>query len=147
MTGMMKRSMSTNAVSCVVVVIIGAWLLTAPVLHAQAQTPTQAFNAYRKVLATATAYSEIVPLIDSKSRSMIESMPAPTQARMFELLKKFRDTFSDVAVAKETVTGETAMLELSGRDPKGQDAKGSVPMTKEASGWKVGSESWSSKPR
>ena len=147
MTGMTKRSMSANALSRVVVVMIGAGLLTAQVLQAQAQTPTQAFNAYRKVLATATAYSELTPFIDAKSRAMIESMPAPSQARMFELLKKFRDTFSDVAVTKETVTGETAVLELSGKDPKGQAAKGSVPMTREASGWKVGSENWSSKPR
>jgi len=45
------------------------------------------------------------------------------------------------------VTGDTAILELSGKDPKGQAATGSVPMTKEGSGWKVGAEKWSSKPR
>jgi hypothetical protein len=66
---------------------------------------------------------------------------------MFELLKKFADTYTDVTVTKETVTGETAILELSGKDPKGQAASGSVPMTREASGWKVGAEKWSSKPR
>ena len=56
-------------------------------------------------------------------------------------------TYGDVAVTKETVTGDTAILELSGKDPKGQAATGSVPMTKEGSGWKVGAEKWSSKPR
>ena len=78
---------------------------------------------------------------------MIESMPAPTQAKMFDLLKKFAGTYSDVAVTKETVTGDTAILELSGKDPKGQTATGSMPMIKEASGWRVGTEKWSSKPR
>jgi len=127
-------------------VIVAALLLTTQFAQAQ-QTPTQAFNAYRKALATATAYSEVLPFIDAKSRGMIESMPAPTQAKMFELLKKFRNTYSEVTVAKETVTGDTAVLALSGKDPNRQAATGSVPMTKEASGWKVGSENWSSKPR
>jgi hypothetical protein len=144
---MTKRLMSVAKLSCAVVVIIGAGLLTADGLHARQQTPTQTFNAYRKSLAGATAYSEVLPFMESKGRSMIESMPAPTQAKMFELLKKFAGTYSDVAVTKETVTGETAVLELSGKDPKGQPATGSAPMTKEATGWKVGTEKWSSKPR
>jgi hypothetical protein len=129
------------------VAIVGAWLLTAQALHARQQTPTQTFEAYRKALAGATAYSEVLPFMESKGRSLIESMPAPSQARMFELLKKFAGTYSDVAVTKETVTGETAVLELGGKDPKGQPATGSVPMIKEASGWKVGTEKWSSRPR
>ena len=143
---MMKRMISANLFS-IVVIAIAAWLVTAPALHARQQTPTQAFNAYRKALAAATTYSEVLPLMDAKGRAMTESMPAPTQARMFELLKKFAGTYSDVAVTKETVTGDAAVLELSGKDPKGQAATGSVPMTKEASGWKVGTEKWSSKPR
>ena len=137
--------MSTRTLACAVVVMAGAGLLTD--LHARQQTPTQAFDAYRKALAAATAYSEVLPFMESKGRSMIESIPAPGQAQMFELLKKFAGTYSDVAVTKETVTGETAVLELSGKDPKGQAATGSVPMIKEASGWKVGTEKWSSKPR
>ncbi len=145
MTRMMIRFDALQRSMCAAV-IVAAVLLSAQSAQAQ-QTPTQAFNAYRKALATATAYSEILPFIDAKSRAMIESMPAPTQAKMFELLTKFRNTYSEVAVAKETVTGDTAVLTLSGKDPKGQVATGSVPMTKEASGWKVGSENWSSKPR
>jgi len=129
------------------VAVVGAWLLTAPALHARQQTPTQTFEAYRKALAGATSYSEVLPFMESKGRSMIEGMPAPYQAKMFELLKKFAGTYSDVAVTKETVTGDTAILELGGKDPKGQPATGTVPLTKEASGWKVGTEKWSSRPR
>jgi hypothetical protein len=98
--------------------IVGAWLLTAQVLDARQQTPTQTFEAYRKALAGATAYSEVLPFMESKGRSMTESMPVPAQAKMFELLKKFAATYSDVAVTKETVTGDTAILELGGKDPK-----------------------------
>jgi hypothetical protein len=143
---MRKPLTSAKTVACAVVVILGAWLLSADALHAQ-QTPTQAYNAYRKALSGATTYSDVLPFMESKGRSMIESMPAPTQAKMFEMLQKFAGTFTDVAVTKETVTGDTAVLEMSGKDPKGQAATGSVPMTKEASGWKVGAEKWSSKPR
>ena len=129
------------------VAVVGAWLLIAQGLYAAQQTPTQTFEAYRKALAGATAYGDVLPFMESKGRSMVESMPAATQAKMFEFLKKFAATYSDVAVAKETVTGDTAILELSGKDPKGQPATGSLPMTKEATGWKVGTEKWSSKPR
>jgi hypothetical protein len=144
---MTKRSLSAGTLRSATVAIVGAWLLTVHVLHAQPQTPTQTFEAYRKALAGATAYSEILPFMESKGRSMIESIPAANQAKMFDFLKKFAGTYSDVAVTKETVTGDTAVLELGGKDPKGQPATGSVPMTKEASGWKVGTEKWSSKPR
>lgn len=144
---MIKRPMSLVSLSSVVVVIVGACLLTAQGLQARQETPTQVFNAYRKALASATKYSELLPFMDSKSRAMVEPLPAETQAKIFELMKKFADTFTDVAVTKETVTGDTALLELSGKDPKGQVATGSVPMTKEAAGWKVGAEKWSSKPR
>jgi hypothetical protein len=142
--GAMTRQL-TAAVA--MVVVLGPWLFQADGAQARQQTPTQAFEAYRKALAGATSYQEILPFMESKGRQMIERMPAPTQAQMFELLKKFAATYSDVAVTGEKVTGDTAVLELSGKDPKGQAAKGSVPMSKEPAGWKVGTEKWSSRPR
>jgi hypothetical protein len=45
--------------------MVGAWLLTDQGLHARQQTPTQVFNAYRKALAAATAYSEVLPFMES----------------------------------------------------------------------------------
>ena len=121
-----------------------AWPLGA---SEQSQTPTEAFLAYRKALASAKSYSDILPFMEAKGRAMVEAMAEPQQANMFGYLMKFAGTFTDVAVTKEIVTGDTAVLELSGKDPKGQPATGSVPMTKEAAGWKVGNEKWSSKPR
>jgi hypothetical protein len=128
--------------------LVAACLLTAPILDArqQTQTPTQVFEAYRKALAKATAYSDVLPFMESKGRAMIEAMPAANQAKMFDFLKKFAGTYSDVKVTKETVRDEATILELSGKDPKGQPAIGSVPMIKEASGWKVGAEKWASRP-
>ena len=144
---MTTRFFGTRTLRGAAVAIVGAWLLTTQALDARQQTPTQAFEAYRKALASATAYSDVLPFMDSRGRAMVQSMPEPNQAKMFEFLKKFADGFTDVAVTKETVTGETAILALSGKDPKGQPATGSVPMSKESSGWKVGVEKWSSKPR
>jgi hypothetical protein len=97
--------------------------------------------------ARATSYAEVLPFMEAKGRAMIESIPEKPRAGMFDMLKKFEATYSEVAVTKEAITGETAVLSLSGKDPKGQAATGSVPMTKEASGWKVGTEKWSSKPK
>ena len=144
---MIKQPKWLVSLSSVVVVIVGAWLLTAQGLQARQETPTQVFNAYRKALAGATKYSELLPFMDAKSRAMAEPLPAETQAKIFELMKKFAGAFTDVAVTKETITGDTAILELSGKDHLGQAATGSVPMTKEAAGWKVGTEKWSSRPR
>ena len=143
---MTKRLTSLVSLSGVVVVIVGAWLLATQGVQARQGTPTEAYNAYRKAIAGAKAYSEVLPFMDSKSRAMAESLPAETQAKILELLKKAAGTFTDVAVTKETITGDTAILEMSGKDPKGQPGRGSVPMTKEATGWKVGAERWSSKP-
>jgi hypothetical protein len=131
--------------SCVAVLLVAVAL--AGQVSARQQTPTQVFEAYRKALAGASSYAEVLPFMESKGRAMIEAMPAATQGKMFELLKKFAGTYSDVAVSKETITGDTAVLALSGKDPKGQPATGSVPMTKEPAGWKVGTEKWSSAPR
>lgn len=149
MTRMMKHPTSVVSLASVVVVIVGAWLLTAQGLQARQETPTQVYNAYRKALAGATKYSELLPFMDSKSRAMVEPLPAETQAKIFELTKKAAGVFTDIAVTKETVTGDTAVLEMSGKDHLGQPATGSVAMMKEAAGWKVGvsSEKWSSKPR
>jgi hypothetical protein len=116
-------------------------------LQAQASTPTEAFEAYRKVLSTATSYAELLPFMEPAGRKMIESMPAATQARMFGLLQKFAATYRDVKVTSEAVTGNTARLDLSGTDPKGQPATGSVPMTSDGTRWTVGTEKWSSKPQ
>lgn len=123
-----------------------AFLLMSLTAPAQEPTPAQTFQSYRKALSTAKTYGEVLPFMESKGRAMIQALPEPTQAKMFDLLKKFESSFTDVKVAKETITGGTAVLELSGKDAKGQDAIGSVPMTKESDGWKVGTEKWSSKP-
>jgi hypothetical protein len=143
----MTKPLTTLACACAVAVFLATPVFTAPTLYAQGSTPTEAFNAYRKALSTATTYGELLPFMEPNGRKMIESMPPATQARMFELLQKFAGTFRDVKVTKESVTGETAILELTGTDPNGQPATGSVPMTRDASGWKVGTEKWSSKPR
>lgn len=127
--------------------LIGA-VLAAAALSAHAQsTPTGAYNAYRAALAKASSYDDILPFIEPKGRAMVEAMPAERRAAMFGLMKKFAGTFTDVAVTGETVTGDTAVLALSGKDPKGQPATGTVPMSRHDGAWKVGTENWSSRPR
>ncbi len=142
---MITRPDSTSRTAVAFIVLFSAALFTVTP-HAQ-DPPTAASPAYRKAPPPAPVYTDVFPFMDAKSRAMLEPMPAPTQAKMFELLKRFGGTYTDIAVTKETVNGDTAVLEMSGKDPKGQAATGSVPMTKEASGWKVGTEKWSSKPR
>jgi hypothetical protein len=111
------------------------------------QTPTEVYKAYRAALEKASSYADVLSFMEAKGRSLVEAMPEQQRAGMFGYLKKFAGTFTDITVTKESITGDTAVLSLSGKDPKGQAATGSVPMTKEASGWKVGTEKWSSAPK
>ena len=116
--------------------------------QAQAQqTPTEVFKAYRAALDKATSYADVLPFMEAKGKAMVEAVPDQQRTGMFGFLKKFAGTITEINVTKETITGDTAVLALSGKDPKGQAATGSVPMTKEASGWKVGTEKWSSAPK
>ncbi len=132
------RILTLTAVACLFVSVAS---------HAQTQTPSEAFMAYRAALAKGTVLTDILPFLEPKGRAMLEKMPEPNQAKMFDFFKKFDAAFTGVTVTKETVTGDTAILDLSGKDAKGQPATRSVPMTKDATGWKVGNENWSSAPK
>jgi hypothetical protein len=142
--------MIRSSVRIVFRIALGAALLIACMasFEAQAQqTPTEAFKAYRAALDKATSYADVLPFMEAKGKAMVEAVPEQQRAAMFGYLKKFAGTFTEITVTKETITGDTAVLALSGKDPKGQPGTGSVPMTKEASGWKVGTEKWSSAPK
>jgi hypothetical protein len=137
-----------HLLGCCLCVVLAVAVLAAPARGtAQSQTPSETFQAYRKALAAATSFADVSPFMDSKARTTIEALPEKQRSAMFDLLKKFDGIFTDVTVTKETVEGDTAVLALSGKDPKGQPATGSIPLVKEADGWKVGTERWSSAPR
>ena len=143
-------SRTLGRLSAVSLAVVALLVSAAPAVSGalpQSQTPTEVFHAYRAVLAKATSFNELLPFMDAKGRGMIEPLPEAQRTAMFDLMKKFAGAYSDVAVTGEKITGDSAVLSLSGKDPKGQPATGSVPMTKEASDWKVGTEKWSSKPR
>lgn len=127
--------------------LIGAVVLVSAVAVQAQSTPTETYKAYRAALAKASSYDDILPFMEPKGRAMVEAMPVERRAAMFGLMKKFAGTFTDVAVYGETVTGDTAVLEVFGKDPKGQPATGTVPMSRHDGAWKVGTENWSSKPR
>ena len=130
------------------IALCAALLISGNASQAQAQqTPTEVFKAYRAALDKATSYADVLPFMEAKGKAMVEAMPDQQRAGMFGFLKKFAGTITEITVTKETITGDTAVLALSGKDPKGQAATGSVPMTKEATGWKVGTEKWSSAPK
>lgn len=142
--------MNRSSVRNVFGIALGAALLISGRASFQAQaqqTPTEVFKAYRAALDKATSYADVLPFMEAKGKAMVEAVPDQQRAGMFGFLKKFAGTITEINVTKETITGDTAVLALSGKDPKGQAATGSVPMTKEASGWKVGTEQWASAPK
>ncbi|HET7216590.1 MAG TPA: hypothetical protein VFJ02_01020 [Vicinamibacterales bacterium] len=144
-----SRVVAAIALACAACIVVTAQSQppSQPPAAKSTPSPTEVFLAYRTALAKATSYSELLPFMDAKGRGMIEAMPDQQRSGMFELLKKFAGTFTEVSVTKETITDDTAVLALAGKDPKGQPATGSVSMSREADGWKVGTEKWSSRPR
>ena len=131
------------------VALTSAVALAAPQAPASkpAQSPTEVFLAYRAALTRATSYSELLPFMEAQGRATLEALPEQQRTGMFDLLRKFAGTFTEVSVVKETITDDNAVLALAGKDPKGQPATGTVPLSTEADGWKVGTEKWSSRPK
>lgn len=147
MTSRVERHLTGAIVWIVAIASVAASVTAQAPASKAAQSPTDVFLAYRAALANATSYSELLPFMEAKGRTTIEALPEQQRSGMFDLLKKFAGTFTEVSVTKEAITEDTAVLTLAGKDPKGQPATGTVPLTREPDGWKVGTERWSSRPR
>jgi head-tail adaptor len=104
-------------------------------------TPTAAYAAYRQAFDKATSLKDLLPHVKKESAAEVEQMSAERAEAGLRLVKRVRDV-KDVQVTKETVTGETAVLELKAVRADGQPAKGTVSLAREKGAWKIDREDW-----
>jgi hypothetical protein len=104
-------------------------------------TPTGAYLTYRQAFEKATSLKDLFPLVTKESRAELESMPAERLEAGLRLAKRVNDV-KDVKVAKETVTGDKAVLEVTAVKADGKPATASVTLAREDGKWKIHRESW-----
>lgn len=105
-------------------------------------TPTRAYMAYRQAFDQAQTIDELKPFMDQATTARVDAAPADERKGFFLMMKAMTEIV-DLKVVKETVTGDTAVLEATGLNVgSGSDARATVKMVKEAGAWKVQNESW-----
>jgi hypothetical protein len=108
-------------------------------------TPTAAYLAYRQAFEKATSLKELLPYAKKESRAELEGMSAERLEAGLRLAKRLSDV-KDVKVSKETVTGETAVLEVTAVHADGRPATASVTLAREEGQWKIDRENWGKTP-
>lgn len=121
---------------------MAALLLAAASGCSFAATPTRAYVAYRQAFDQAQTIDELKPFMDQATTARVDAAPADERKGFFLMMKAMTEIV-DLKVVKETVTGDTAVLEATGLNVgSGSDARATVKMVKEAGAWKVQNESW-----
>jgi hypothetical protein len=109
-------------------------------------SPTDAYVSYRQALAKARSFDDLFPLMDKASRAKIGAAPPEQRQRVFEMGRAM-DEVVDVRMAKETVTGDTAVVEADGVHAfTGGDSHATVELVKEDGAWKIAREAWQTSP-
>jgi hypothetical protein len=105
-------------------------------------TPTKTYVAYRKAFDQAQSIDDLKPFMDQATIARVDAAPA-NERKGFFLMMKAMTEIVELKVVKETVTGDTAVLEATGVNVgSGSDARATVKMVKQAGAWKVQNESW-----
>jgi len=123
------------------------WLLIlagiAPAIHAQDQSATDFYMAYRAAFAKATKIEDVMPYMSKGTLSMVEKTPAGERSKMFEMIKSL-DRYTNVKVVKETKSAQGVTLAVEGVDTDKAKASATVEIVREGNAWKLGRESWKS---
>ena len=105
-------------------------------------SPTAVYTSYRQALDKARSFDDLFPFMDKATRSKIETAPPEQRERGFQMGRVMSEVV-DVKIAKETVTGDTAVVEADGVQAiSGSDARATVRFVKEDGAWKIAQESW-----
>jgi hypothetical protein len=124
----------------------GTVLLGLGLLGCDRTSPSQTYLAYRQAFDKATTVEEVKPFMDKATRAKVEAATPEDRKDGFEMMKAFSEVF-EVAVGKETVTGEQAVVEATGVGAiEGKDTRATVQMVREDGVWKVKHEKWDSAP-
>jgi hypothetical protein len=105
--------------------------------------PSRAYLEFKAAAEKAETLSEVLPYLSTEYREMLESRPKEDSAKWLARIKDSANK-SDVTIGKETITENKAVLEAVGKDSEGTPLNGKIYLVKEATGWKLDEQGWSS---
>jgi hypothetical protein len=130
----LRRSLAAALLCC----ILPAGLAVA---QARARGPAEAYLAAAAAVRKAKDFGPILPHLSAQYRSDVESQDVEGRKAFFDY---FKDSLAqtDLVILKETIEGEVATLEASGRDAAGRPAFGAIDMVKEDGAWRLDDYTW-----
>ena len=105
-------------------------------------TPAEAYRAYRKAFDQAKAFEDLWPFMEKATLARAKAAPPKEAQGLFLLIKGLSDV-KNVQVVKETVTGDSAVLEAAGDNAGTRHrSRATVKLVREDGVWKIQQESW-----
>lgn len=104
------------------------------------QTPTEVYLAYRAVYEKAKAIDEVFPFYPAETAAEFKAMPKDKAKGMWDMMKAM-DNYTGVTVLKETIKGDTCVLDVQANKPDKSVIKGTVDMLKKGT-WLLKQENW-----
>jgi hypothetical protein len=140
LTGATSGDTEMKMMSVSIVLVLAAGCARGP-------SPTAAYTSYRQALDKARSFDDLLPFMDKASRSKIEAASPEERQQGFAMGRALGEVV-DVTIGKETVTGDTAVVEASGVQAfTGGDSHATVRLVKEDGAWKIAQETWKTAPR
>lgn len=109
--------------------------------QARARGPAEAYLAAVAVVRRAKGFDPILPHLSAQYRSDVENQDDAGRQSFFAYFKASLAQ-TDVVILKETVEGDVAALEASGRDAAGGRVVGTIEMVREDGAWRLDDYTW-----
>lgn len=131
---MPNRRVAVSAVLCIA-------LMWGSGVTAQTQSPSEMYREFVAAARQATSLDQIARFL---SAGWLKDMKAAPKAQQENWLKFMKTTWSlsDLKFTSESVTGDKATLEATGKTAAGKSAKGKIVLVREKGAWKLADEAW-----
>jgi hypothetical protein len=108
-----------------------------------AKTATEYYLQYHDVLRNMTTREELLRYAPAEWREWVPKKSDEEFQKTLMLFKMSQSGPGELAVVKETAAGKGVFtLEMTGLDRAGRQGTGVVRITRTATGWKKGEETW-----
>lgn len=105
-----------------------------------AASPTDAYIAYHETLKASYTFDAVMPLYSNARRNLIRTQyPSAMRDTAFSLIKN--SSPGRVAIEREVIEGEQAMLSLTGTDD-GKHYGGVAKLVLQGGAWRIDEVSW-----
>ena len=101
---------------------------------------------YREFAAAAKKANALDQIAHYLSTALLKDMkaaPKEQQGKWLKFMKEIWD-LKDFKVTNESITGDRCILDATGKNAAGKQAKGKIELVREQGVWKLADESWAS---